>query len=245
MQGKTVLITGATGGIGEAVSRRLSARGYSLALHYHQQVEKAHALADELRERSGESVLPFQADLSTPEGVARLADNVAREMGTPFGFVFNAGILKEVPFSLTSPTLWNATLNLDLTAAALLTQAFSRALLRRKSGSLVYISSVSGLLGAPFQAPYAAAKSGLHGLVRSLAREWGRSNITINAIAPGYIETPMTEKLSPEQRAARTVRIPLARFGTPAAIADAAAFLLSETYITGQILAVDGGLSLN
>lgn len=243
LKGKTALITGASGAIGQALARRLAAEGCNLALHYHQQTETIHALADDLRDTHHITALPFRADLTRQESIDTLAQAIQRELGTPHAFIFSAGHLHQHPFTLTTPTHWATTLALHLTAPALLIQAFSRPLLKRKSGSILCISSLSGLIGAPLQAPYAAAKAGLHGLIRSLAREWGPSRITVNALAPGYIETPMTALLTPEQRTARLALIPLNRFGTPEEIANTAAFLIDQDWVTGQILAIDGGLS--
>lgn len=237
LRGKTALITGASGAIGQALARRLAAEGCTLALHYHRQSETIHTLTRELH-----TPPPLRADLTTPEGIDTLTQTIQRQLGAPDLLIFTAGHLHQHPFTLTTPAHWAATLALHLTAPALIIQALSRPLLKRKSGSILCISSLSGLIGAPLQAPYAAAKAGLHGLIKSLAREWGPSHITVNALAPGYIETPMTASLTPEQRAARLARIPLNRFGTPQEIALAATFLIDQDWITGQILPVDGGL---
>lgn len=243
-RGKTVIITGGSRGIGRAIALELAARGANLAFTYHSRVEAAQAVENEIRALGVEAV-SYQADAADFEAAQTVVKQVRERFGTIYGLVNNAGITRDKLLLMMKEEDWDAVLETNLKSVFNMSKAVVSVLLKQKQGgSLLNISSISGVTGMAGQTNYSAAKAGMIGFTKALAKEVASRGITVNALAPGLIETEMTENLAAEYRAKLLETIPLGRFGTTAEIARIAAFLLSEDarYITGQVLRVDGGL---
>ena len=241
LTGRNALVTGATGGIGGAIARALHTRGATVAISG-RQLEKLEALASELKERV--HVVP--CDLAHKAQVATLIDDATKKLGRLDILVNNAGLTKDNLFMVMKDEQWDDVIAVNLTSTFMLMRAATRAMMRGKTGygRIINISSVSGIIGNPGQANYAASKAGMIGMTKSLAREVASRGITANCIAPGFISTPMTEALNEKQTAAIKEAIPSQRFGTPDDIAAAAVYLASAEagYVTGQTLHVNGGM---
>jgi len=236
---QTILLTGATGGIGKAIAKRLIADGANVAISG-TSTEKLEALQSEL----GGNVTPIACNLSDKDAVAGLVAQAEEKLGGLTGLICNAGITKDGLAMRMSNDDFEQVLAINLTASFILMRSALKGMMKRKSGRMIAISSVVGVAGNPGQANYVASKAGLIGLVKSMAQEVASRNITVNAIAPGFIESPMTEALTDAQREAMLQNIPMKSFGTPQDIAGATAFLASEDsrYITGQTLHINGGM---
>ncbi|HUM07841.1 MAG TPA: 3-oxoacyl-[acyl-carrier-protein] reductase [Acidocella sp.] len=241
LTGKTALITGASGGIGAEIARALHKQGAVVALSGTRR-EALDALAAELGERT--HVLP--ADLSQPEEAARLIADAEAALGKVDILVNNAGLTKDGLAMRMSDADWEKVLNVDLAAPFRLIRAAMKFMLRRKAGRIINIGSIVGTTGNPGQANYCAAKAGLIGLTKSLAQEVASRGITVNLVAPGFIETPMTDALTDAQRADLSGKIPLGRLGTPRDIAAAVVYLAAEEagWVTGATLHVNGGMAM-
>jgi 3-oxoacyl-[acyl-carrier protein] reductase len=241
LTGRNALVTGATGGIGGAIARKLHAQGATVAISG-RQVDKLEALAAELKER----VFVVPCDLANKEQVAGLIDAATKVLGRVDILVNNAGLTKDNLFMVMKDEQWDDVIAVNLTSTFMLMRAASRAMVRAKTGygRIINISSVSGIIGNPGQGNYAASKAGMIGMTKSLAREVAARGITANCIAPGFISTPMTEALNEKQTAMIKEQIPAAKFGTPDDIAAAALYLASTeaAYMTGQTLHVNGGM---
>lgn len=240
--GKTALVTGASQGIGEAVARRLAAGGARVVLAARNQ-DKLAAVASAIAAAGGEA-LAFTLDLADPAAAGARLGELPPEWSEVEILVNNAGITADNLFARMSLEEWQRVLTTNLTGAFAVTRALVRGMIRRRWGRVISVSSVVGLMGNAGQANYAAAKAGLVGFTKSLARELGSRSITANVVAPGYIATAMTERLPAEVQEELTAGIPLKRIGTAAEVAAAVAFLASEEagYITGTVLNVSGGL---
>ena len=241
LTGRNALVTGATGGIGGAIARALHTRGATVAISG-RQLEKLEALASELKERV--HVVP--CDLANKAQVATLIDDATKKLGRLDILVNNAGLTKDNLFMVMKDEQWDDVIAVNLTSTFMLMRAATRAMMRGKTGygRIINISSVSGIIGNPGQANYAASKAGMIGMTKSLAREVASRGITANCIAPGFISTPMTAALNEKQTAAIKEAIPSQKFGTPDDIAAAAVYLASVEagYVTGQTLHVNGGM---
>lgn len=241
LRGRKALVTGASGGIGEAVARILHAQGAIVGLHG-TRVEKLESLASDL----GERVEIFPANLFDRNEVKQLAGKAESELEGVDILVNNAGITRDGLFVRMSDEDWDAVLEVNLTAVFRLTRELTHPMMRRRYGRIINITSVVGVTGNPGQANYCASKAGLIGFSKSLAQEIASRNITVNCVAPGFIESAMTDKLNEKQRDAIMGAIPMKRMGTGAEVASAVAYLASEeaAYVTGQTMHVNGGMAM-
>ncbi len=242
LEGRTALVTGASRGIGEAVARRLAAQGARVVLAARTE-DRLRELAGEIGAAGGEAEV-LALDLSRPEAVPEAIASLPEAWREIDVLVNNAGVTADNLLARLSLEDWDRVLTTNLTGAFAVTKEVIRGMMRRRWGRIVSISSVVGLMGNPGQANYAASKAGLVGFSKSLARELGSRNITVNVVAPGYIETAMTEKLPDESRKALQASIALRRLGSVDDVAWCVLFLASEEagYITGHTLNVSGGL---
>jgi len=241
LTGKKALVTGATGGIGEAVARALHAAGATVGIHG-TRVEKLEALAGEL----GDRVKIFPANLSDREAVKELGKKAETELEGVDILVNNAGITRDGLFVRMSDDDWDAVLDVNLGAVFRLTRELTHPMMRRRSGRIINITSVVGVTGNPGQANYCASKAGLIGFSKSLAQEIATRNVTVNCVAPGFIESAMTDKLNDKQREAIMGAIPMKKMGKGEDIAAAVIYLASDAggYVTGQTLHVNGGMAM-
>ena len=237
------VITGGTRGIGLAVARRLAADGYDLLLTYRGDADAAAAAQTELAS-TGRRVEIIAADVATADGAGMAIEAAMQRLGRLDVLVNNAGITRDTLLMRMDDTDWDEVLDTNLKGAFLTCKAAIRPMLRQRSGRIVNISSVVGQVGNAGQANYAAAKAGLIGFTKSLAKEVGSRGITVNAIAPGFIATRMTDGLPDEAKKTILERTPLGRFGVAEDVAGAVAFLVGPdaAFITGHTLTVDGGL---
>lgn len=241
LTGKTALVTGASGGLGQAIARLLHAQGAAVALTG-TRAEALESLAAELGERS--HVLP--ADLSDPAAGAELVKRAEAAMGGVDILVNNAGLTRDALFLRMAEADWDLVLAVNLTAAARLSRAVLRGMMKARWGRIVNISSVVGATGNAGQTNYAAAKAGMVGFSKALAQEVAGRGITVNCVAPGFITTAMTDKLTEAQKAAILGQVPVGRMGTPEEIAAAVLYLASPeaAYVTGATLHVNGGMAM-
>ena len=241
---KTALVTGASRGIGRAIALELAERGFDVAVHYGKKREKAEEVAAAI-EAMGRRAVLLGADLANPEAPARLVAEAEEALGGLGVLVNNAGITRDNLLIRMKDEEWEAVLRTNLTAVFKLTREAIKRMIRRRAGRVIQIASVSGILGTPGQANYAAAKAGLIGFTRSVAKEYARRGVTVNAVAPGFIETDMTAALPEAVRKEYLAQIPAGRFGKPEEVAKLVAFLASDdaAYITGQTICIDGGLT--
>lgn len=239
--GRKALVTGATGGIGEAIARSLHARGATVGLHGTRE-EKLTALADEL----GNNCFVFPANLSDRDAVKKLAETAEKDMDGIDILVNNAGITRDGLFVRMSDRDWDDVLAVNLTAVFLLTRELTHPMMRRRYGRIINISSIVGVIGNPGQANYCATKAGIIGFSKSLAQEIASRNVTVNCIAPGFIESAMTDKLNEKQKETIMSAIPMKRMGTSKDVAAAAIYLASDeaAFVTGQTLHVNGGMAM-
>lgn len=245
LDGRTALVTGASRGIGRAVALALAAAGADLIVNYASNIRAAEQVAAEAQ-RFGSRVLLFQADVSRPQEAADLVQAGLDEFGRLDILVNNAGITRDNLLLRMTDQDWDEVINVNLKGVFNTTRAALRPMIRARHGRIIIISSVIGLRGNAGQANYAAAKAGLIGFTKSVAREVGSRSITANAVAPGFIQTEMTDKLGPAVRERMLSEIPLGRLGTPEDVAALVTFLASDAagYITGQVIAVDGGMAM-
>ena len=242
-EGKTALVTGASRGIGRAIALRLASEGANVVVNYNANTSAANAVAREI-EALGRQASVVQADVATPADVERLVQSALEKFSRIDVLVNNAGITRDTLIMRMSEDDWDAVLDTNLKSAFLVTKAVLRPMLRHRSGRIVNITSISGVMGNAGQANYSASKAGLMGLTRSTAREVASRNITCNAVAAGVIDTEIWQGVPEAAIQAMLQMIPAGRKGTPEDIAQAVAFLASDaaSYITGQVLNVDGGM---
>ncbi len=244
LDGRVAMVTGASQGIGRACAVALAKAGAQVALAARNATKLAEVAAE--IEAAGGRAMPFEMDLASEDSIKAVTKAVVAHYGKIEILVNNGGITRDNLMLRMKLADWNAVLNTNLTGAFLLTQAVSSSMLKARWGRIINISSVVAETGQAGQANYAASKAGLIGLTMSLARELASRNITANAVAPGYISTPMTDVLTDQQRSAMLTQIPLDRAGTPEDVANAVVFLASDqaSYITGHVLDVNGGMHM-
>jgi 3-oxoacyl-[acyl-carrier protein] reductase len=241
-EGRIALVTGASQGIGRACALELARHGATVALAARNEAKLAEAVAE--IESAGGRAAAFALDLASDESIKAAAASILARFGKVEILVNNAGVTHDGLMLRMKRADWDSVLATNLTGAFLLTQAVLGPMLRNRWGRIVNLSSVVGRTGQAGQVNYAASKAGLIGFTRAMAREVASRGVTVNAVAPGYIETPMTDVLDEKQRAAMLAAIPLGRAGTAFEVAQAVAFLASEAaaYITGHVLDVNGGM---
>ena len=241
LTGKTALITGASGGLGDAIARALHAQGATIALSGTRQ-DALGVLAADLKNRA--HLTP--CDLSDPESVEALVPTAEAALGSLDILVNNAGVTRDSLMMRMKNAEWDSVLAIDLTAAFLVTRAALKGMMKRRYGRIINISSVVGVKGNPGQSNYAAAKAGLIGMSKALAAEVASRGITVNCIAPGFIASPMTKSLNDKQRESILASVPMGRLGAGSDIGFAAVYLASSeaSYITGQTLHINGGMTM-
>jgi len=242
LENQIAVITGAGRGIGRAIALKFAVEGADIVA-VDLKTDFVQETVEEVR-KLGRKAWAVAANVSEAASVEAAAEQILKEAGRVDILVNNAGITKDGLLMRMSEADWDAVLDINLKGTFLFTKAFSRAFVKQRSGRIVNIASVIGLIGNAGQCNYAASKAGVIGFTKSVARELASRGVTANAIAPGFIETKMTEALGPEARAALLKQIPLASLGQPGDVAEAALFFASPAarYITGQVLAVDGGM---
>jgi 3-oxoacyl-[acyl-carrier protein] reductase len=239
MESKVAIITGGLQGIGKACALRLADLGYSIAINDLKDDNDAKPFLSDISEK-GVKVFYKKANVTDPAQAEEFVNKVVEDLGRIDVLVNNAGITKDNLFIRMSNLDWDAVINVNLTGVFNITKPIVKIMMKQKSGSIVNMTSVSGVMGNPGQANYAASKAGLIGLTKTLAKELASRNIRVNAVAPGFIDTAMTEKLDREKL---TSFIPLSRLGKVEEIADVVGFLASSaSYVTGQVINVDGGI---
>jgi 3-oxoacyl-[acyl-carrier protein] reductase len=240
-----VLVTGAARGIGAAIAVRLAGAGARIGLNYRQNHAAAEATAAKVAEAGGEPLL-LPGDVSDPAGVSAVFEGLLGRWGRIDVLVNNAGIVRDTLILRMTDDDWDRVLETNLRSAFLCTRAALRPMLRQRSGRIINLSSISGVRGNAGQANYAASKAGLIALTKSVAREVASRGITVNAVAPGLIETDITTHMPEKARQALVEQIPLGRMGTPEEVAALVAFLASDqaSYLTGQAIVLDGGLAM-
>ena len=242
LENQIAVVTGAGRGIGRAIALKFAAQGADIAA-VDLKTEFVQETVEEAR-KLGRKAWAVAANVSEAASVEAAVEQILKEAGRVDILVNNAGITKDGLVMRMSEADWDAVLDINLKGTFLFTKALSRSLLKQRSGRIVNIASVIGLIGNAGQCNYAASKAGVIGLTKSCAREFASRGITVNAIAPGFIQTAMTDKLSQEQKDAITKQIPLASLGQAEDVAEAVLFFASPAahYVTGQVLAVDGGM---
>lgn len=241
---RKALVTGSSRGIGKAIALELGRRGYAVAVHYVANQAAAQAVADQIAHEGGQAVL-LCADLSQSGAAAQLVTQAHAALGGLEVLVNNAGITRDTLLIRMKDDDWDSVIETNLSAVFRLSREAIKLMMKAKWGRVINISSVVGLLGNPGQANYVAAKAGIIGFTRAVAKEYASRGITVNAIAPGFIESDMTAKLPEAVQQEYLKQIPVGRFGKPEEVAKAVAFLASDdaAYINGQTLCVDGGMT--
>ncbi|PSO53841.1 MAG: beta-ketoacyl-ACP reductase [Cyanobacteria bacterium QH_8_48_120] len=241
LRDRVAIVTGASRGIGRAVALALAAEGAKVVINYARSSEAAEEVVGEITKAGGEAYA-IQADVSQAEQVDELIQQTQSKLARIDIVVNNAGITRDTLLLRMKPEDWQAVINLNLTGVFLCTQAVSKLMLKQRSGRIINLASVAGVMGNPGQVNYSAAKAGVIGLTKTVAKELAPRGITVNAVAPGFITTDMTSNLESEEI---LNHIPLARYGQPEEVAGMVRFLASDpasAYITGQVFHVDGGM---
>ena len=242
LKGKTVVVTGAAKGIGKAIALKFAEAGANIVINYRSNLDKE--TIDEI-EKFGVDCMPFKADVSKFDEADALIKAAKEKFGSVDVLVNNAGITKDGLLMRMSEEDFDTVININLKGAFNTIRAVSNIMLKQRSGTIINMSSVSGLIGNVGQANYSASKAGIVGLTKSAARELAARGITVNAIAPGFITTDMTSSLKESVKEEMMRNIPLKRFGEPDDVARTAVFLAENRYITGQVINVDGGMVMN
>jgi 3-oxoacyl-[acyl-carrier protein] reductase len=242
LQGKVAIVTGASRGIGRAIAIELASQGAIAVVNYASSSAAAEAVVKEITEAGGQAIA-IQADVSKSDQVDALVNAVTEKFTRVDILVNNAGITRDTLLLRLKPEDWQAVIDLNLTGVFLCTRAVSKIMLKQRSGRIINITSVAGQIGNPGQSNYSAAKAGVIGFTKSVAKELATRGITVNAVAPGFIATDMTSDLNNTEDILKY--IPLGRFGQPEEVAGMVRFLAADpaaTYITGQVFNVDGGM---
>lgn len=245
LEQRVALVTGASRGIGRAIALELAARGAAVVINYHQSPERAHEVVKEI-EAGGGKAAAYQADVSQFEQAQNLVKFALDTFGDLHILVNNAGITRDTLIMMMSEADWDAVLETNLKSTFNCSKAAVKHMLRKRYGRIINIASVAGQMGNPGQTNYSASKAGQIGFTKALAREVAARNITVNAVAPGFVETEILNAMPAGALEAALKLVPLARIGQPQEIAYAVAFLASDqaAYITGQVLGVDGGMAM-
>jgi 3-oxoacyl-[acyl-carrier protein] reductase len=240
---KVALVTGASRGLGRAIAIELATGNIKVAVNYLANDDEANKVAHKIESLGGEAIL-CKEDVSSADAVRRMTRQIVKQWGRIDILVNNAGIVRDALLLRMPDEAWDEVLDVDLRGAYLCTKYALRSMMEQGWGRIINIASLAGLVGNAGQANYSAAKGGLISFTKAIAREVGPRNITVNAIAPGFIVTEMTDKLPEEARDAILARVPLGRFGTVEDVAQLVAFLASEAagYITAQVISIDGGI---
>jgi 3-oxoacyl-[acyl-carrier protein] reductase len=246
LTGKVALVTGGSRGIGRAIALALAGNGATVAVNYASNESAAKETAQQVR-ACGSEAIAIQGDVADADVAKRLIDETVAALGGLHILVNNAGLTRDDLLLRMSEEAWDRVMAVDLRGAFLCTKAALRPMTRQRWGRIINIASVAGIVGNPGQSNYAAAKAGLIAFTKSVAKEMASRNITANAIAPGFVDTEMTEGLTDAQKGAMLMVVPMARAGTPDDVAPAAVYLASEeaAYVTGTVLTVDGGLVMH
>lgn len=242
---KIAIVTGASRGIGRAIAERLVAEGAKVVVNYRASAEQAEEVVAAIQAQGGEAIA-LQADASDFQQAHELVQAVIKQFGRIDILVNNAGTTRDTLLMMMKEADWDLVIDTNLKSVFNCCKAVARSMVRQRSGRIINITSVAGLAGNPGQTNYAASKAGIVGFTKSLAKELGSRNITVNAIAPGFVPTALTDSLPEDLKQAAIEHTPLGRFGKPEEIAAAVAFFASDEagFITGQVLSVDGGLAM-
>jgi 3-oxoacyl-[acyl-carrier protein] reductase len=245
LSGKVAVVTGASRGLGRAMAEQLAAAGARVAVNYCAREDAAQQVVDAIQ-RAGGQARAFQADVRSSEAVQEMVRQVQASWDQIDILVNNAGIARDGLLARMPEADWHDVIETHLTGAFLCSKAVLRGMMRQRWGRIVNVSSLAGLAGNAGQCNYAAAKAGMVGLTRALAQEVGSRNITVNAVAPGFIETDMTANLAAAWKQEALKRTPVGRFGEPGEVAALVVYLASDAaaYITGQVISIDGGLGM-
>lgn len=245
LEGKGIIVTGATRGIGRAIALEAARHGANVAFNFLKSEQRAEELKGEI-ETLGVKVMAFKTDVGDLKAVREMVNAVKSGFGRIDGLVNNAGLTRDKLLVMMSEEDWSEVIRTNLTGAFNFARAAAFMMMKAKRGTILNVTSVSGLAGMAGQVNYSAAKAGLIGMTKAMAKELGRLGVRVNALALGFVDTDMTAALPAENRAAALNLIPLGRFGTVEDVAPVAAFLLSDAaaYITGAVIQVDGGLAM-
>jgi 3-oxoacyl-[acyl-carrier protein] reductase len=245
LEGKGVIVTGATRGIGRGIALEAARRGANIAFNYVKSDQQAAELKGEI-EALGVKALTFKVDVADLKGVREMVNAVKKDFGAIDGLVNNAGLTRDKLMVMMTEQDWAEVITTNLTGAFNFARAAIFMMMKAKRGSILNVTSISGLVGMAGQVNYSASKAGLIGMTKAMAKEVGRMGVRVNALALGFIETDMTAAMPEENRTAALGMIPLARFGKVEDVTPTAAFLLSDAsaYITGSVIQVDGGLAM-